>query len=252
MKAVILAGGRGTRLSEETLLKPKPLVEAAGKPLLWHIMSNYALYGITEFIVLVGYKGNLIKEYFHNFWMNQTDITFDLSSPDRMILKSSGLTWKVTVLDSGMDTQTAGRLNYLRGFVGEKFLLTYGDGVSDVNISDLISSHDASQASVTLTAVQPPARFGALSLKNNQIIGFQEKPAGDGLWINGGHMVVDSKILETTHELNSSFEFDVLPKLAEAGQLNAYFHTGNFIAVDTIRDLGRLEELIHSKAFRWI
>ena len=252
MKAVILAGGRGTRLSEETLIKPKPLVEASGKPLLWHIMSNFSNYGISEFIVLVGYKGNLIKEYFHNFWMNQSDITFDLSTPDKEILRSSKNNWKVTVLDTGLDTQTGGRLKYLTDMVGDEFLLTYGDGVSDVDINELIACHKSGGSSVTLTAVQPPARFGALSLDKNIVVGFQEKPTGDGVWINGGYMVVNSNVLREISGPSISFESDVLPNLAREKRLNAYFHTGQFVAVDTIRDLVKLEELIAMKVFKWI
>lgn len=252
MKAVILAGGRGTRLSEETLIKPKPLVEASGKPLLWHIMSNFSNFGINDFVVLVGYKGNLIKEYFHNFWMNQSDITFDLSTPEKEILKTSNLNWKVTVLDTGLDTQTGGRLRHLDDIVGDEFLLTYGDGVSDVNIDELISSHKSSGSSVTLTAVQPPARFGALTLEKNRVVGFQEKPTGDGVWINGGYMVVKREVLQEISGPDISFESDVLPKLAKENRLNAYFHEGQFIAVDTIRDLVKLEELIDLKVFKWI
>jgi glucose-1-phosphate cytidylyltransferase len=173
MKAVILAGGRGTRLAEETTLKPKPLVEANGRPLIWHIMQNYSRHGISEFIVLSGYKGQQIREYFANFWLHQADLTFDLSTSNQEILKVRGLPWKVTVLDTGIDTNTGGRIARLKGLLDEDFLLTYGDGVSDIDIEGLLSSHRKSNNVATLTAVQPPARFGALNLSGNQVVSFQ-------------------------------------------------------------------------------
>ena len=169
MKAVILAGGRGTRLLEETQFKPKPLVNACGKPLIWHIMQNFAMYDINEFYVLSGYNGHQIREYFANFWIHQSDITFDLMAPDQQILKNRGLPWKVTVLDTGVDTKTGDRISYLREILKEDFILTYGDGVADVDISRLIASHQSSKNFISLTAVQPPARFGALELSNDQV-----------------------------------------------------------------------------------
>ena len=176
MKAVILAGGRGTRLTEETILKPKPLVEANGKPLIWHIMNNYSRYGISEFIILSGYKGQQIREYFANFWLHQADLTFDLSTSNQEIHKVRGLPWKVTVLDTGDDTNTGGRIARLKGSLDEDFLLTYGDGVSDIDISSLLKKHKEFDNYVTLTAVQPPARFGALNLNGDSVVGFEEKP----------------------------------------------------------------------------
>ena len=173
MKAVILAGGRGTRLTEETTLKPKPLVEANGQPLIWHIMQNYSRHGITDFIILSGYKGQQIREYFANFWLHQADLTFDLSTPNQEIHKVRGLPWKVTVLDTGTDTNTGGRIARLKGVVNEDFLLTYGDGISDIDISSLLKKHRENDNYVTLTAVQPPARFGALNLKGDLVIGFE-------------------------------------------------------------------------------
>ena len=252
MKAVILAGGRGTRLAEETQVKPKPLVEAHGKPLIWHIMQNYAHYGISDFIVLVGYKGHQIREYFGNYWLNQADITFDLSTPDREIHKVRSLPWKVTVLDTGIDTSTGGRIAKLKNLIHEEFLLTYGDGVSDVNILELLSAHKSSGNVATLTAVQPPARFGALNLKGTQVSSFLEKPDGDGAWVNGGFFVLSPKVFDYLGGDDSSFEIDTLPEIAKAGELGVHKHTGFWQPVDTIRDLQRLEEAIEKGMLPWV
>jgi glucose-1-phosphate cytidylyltransferase len=252
VKAVILAGGRGTRLSEETLIKPKPLVEAAGQPLIWHIMQNYARFGVTEFIVLAGYKGQQIREYFANFWLHQADVTFDLDTPDRKIHNVRSLPWKVTVLDTGIDTNTGGRIARLKDLLNEDFLLTYGDGVSDVDIIKLMSAHQASGNIATLTAVQPPARFGALSLVGSQVASFEEKPSGEGAWVNGGFLVIKPEIYHLLQGDKSSFEIDALPKLAEQGKLGVYKHSGFWQPVDTIRDLQRLEEAINEGVLPWI
>jgi glucose-1-phosphate cytidylyltransferase len=251
MKAVILAGGRGTRLAEETTLKPKPLVEANGRPLIWHIMQNYSRHGISEFIVLSGYKGQQIREYFANFWLHQADLTFDLSTSNQEILKVRGLPWKVTVLDTGIDTNTGGRIARLKGLLDEDFLLTYGDGVSDIDIEGLLSSHRKSNNVATLTAVQPPARFGALNLSGNQVVSFQEKPEGDGAWVNGGFFALTPKIFDYLGGDNSSLEIDALPKVASDGKLGFYKHSGFWQPVDTIRDLQRLEEAIELGALPW-
>ena len=251
MKAVILAGGRGTRLAEETQFKPKPLVEANGKPLIWHIMQNFSRHGVTDFIILSGYKGQQIREYFANFWLHQADLTFDLATPSQEIHKIRGLPWKVTILDTGVDTNTGGRIARLKGLLVEDFFLTYGDGISDVDIQKLMLSHQSSNNFVTLTAVQPPARFGALNLNANQVIGFQEKPKGDGAWVNGGFFVLTPKIFDYLGGDSSSFEIDALPKVADAGKLGAYKHSGYWQPVDTIRDLQRLEEAIVSGALPW-
>ena len=251
MKAVILAGGRGTRLTEETILKPKPLVEANGKPLIGHIMQNYSRHGITDFIILSGYKGQQIREYFANFWLHQADLTFDLSTPNQEIHKVRGLPWKVTVLDTGTDTNTGGRIARLKDIVDEDFLLTYGDGISDIDISSLVKKHKEHDNYVTLTAVQPPARFGALNLEGDLVIGFEEKPKGDGAWVNGGFFVLTPKIFDYLGGDSSSFEIDALPKVADAGKLGAYKHSGYWQPVDTIRDLQRLEEAIVSGALPW-
>ena len=251
MKAVILAGGRGTRLAEETTLKPKPLVEANGRPLIWHIMQNYSRHGISEFIVLSGYKGQQIREYFANFWLHQADLTFDLSTSNQEILKVRGLPWKVTVLDTGLDTNTGGRIARLKGSLEEDFLLTYGDGVSDIDIEGLLLSHRKSNNVATLTAVQPPARFGALNLSGNQVVSFQEKPEGDGAWVNGGFFALTPKIFDYLGGDNTSLEIDTLPKVASEGKLGFYKHSGFWQPVDTIRDLQRLEEAIELGALPW-
>jgi glucose-1-phosphate cytidylyltransferase len=252
MKAVILAGGRGSRLSEETTLKPKPLVEANGKPLIWHIMQNYSRHGITEFIVLSGYKGQQMREYFANFWLHQADLTFDLSTSNQEIHEVRGLPWKVTVLDTGIDTNTGGRIARLKGMLNEDFLLTYGDGVSDIDISSLLKKHKQLDNYVTLTAVQPPARFGALDLKGDRVVGFEEKPKGDGAWVNGGFFAVTPKIFDYLSTDSTSLEIDVLPKIAKDQKLGAYKHTGFWQPVDTIRDLYRLEEAIAAGALPWV
>lgn len=251
MKAVILAGGRGTRLVEETQLKPKPLVEAAGQPLIWYIMQNFAKYDISEFIILAGYKGQQIREYFSNYWLNQADITFDLSTAVKEIHKVRSLPWKVTVLDTGIDTNTGGRIAKLKNILNEQFLLTYGDGVSDVNIRELIAAHQTSGNLATLTAVQPPARFGALNLNGDQVTSFLEKPDGDGAWVNGGFFVLEPEVFDFLEGDKSSFEVDALPLIAEAGELGVYKHTGFWQPVDTIRDLQRLEEAIAKGKLPW-
>jgi glucose-1-phosphate cytidylyltransferase len=215
-------------------------------------MQNYYLHGVTEFIVLVGYKGHQIREYFNNFWLNQADITFDLASPNHQIISSSKIPWKVTVLDTGLESETGRRLKHLEGSLTDDFLLTYGDGVADVNISELIKFHQNSGNMATLTAVQPPARFGALNLSQNQVLGFEEKPKGEGAWINGGFFVLSPSILSKIPSENCSFEFDVLPKIALEGQLGAYKHTGFWQPVDTLRDLTRLEEEVTSGKLPWI
>jgi glucose-1-phosphate cytidylyltransferase len=252
MKAVILAGGRGTRLSEETILKPKPLVEAGGHPLLWHIMQNYARFGVIEFVILVGYKGHLIREYFADYWLHQSDITFELNTPNLEIHRTREVPWKVTVVETGIDTETAGRLYKARHHLEDTFLLTYGDGVADVNIGLTIEAHVQSGNLVTLTAVQPPARFGALQMSDSlQITSFQEKPTGDGAWINGGYFVVNPKVFTLIGDRDCSFESQILPEVSAMNKLGAYKHDGFWQPVDTVRDLHRLEEAISENFLPW-
>lgn len=252
VKAVILAGGRGTRLSEETNLKPKPLVEALGQPLIWHVMQNYALHGVTEYIVLAGYKGRQLKEYFANYWLHQSDITFDLSAPSREIIEVRSLPWKVTVLDTGVDSNTGTRVKKIEDLISDTFFLTYGDGVADVDVSKLLECHKKNKNLVTLTAVQPPARFGALNLEGTQVVNFQEKPAGDGAWVNGGFFVVEPKIFDYLNGNNPSFEMDILPSIAREKKLGVYKHYGFWQPVDTVRDLQRLEEAINAGELPWL
>jgi len=252
MKAVILSGGRGTRLSEETQSRPKPLVEAGGHPLLWHIMQNYSRFGVTEFIILVGYKGQQIREYFADYWLHQSDITFDLSTPELTIHKIRSLPWKVTVLDTGLETQTGGRLARIKDLISEDFFLTYGDGVGDVDINALHSFHKSRKGIATLTAVQPPARFGALQLSGSAVTGFVEKPIGDGGWVNGGFFCLSPKVFDFLGDESSSFEGDSLPRIARSGNLQAFKHEGFWQPVDTLRDLARLEEAIAEKRLPWI
>ena len=252
MKVVILAGGKGTRLSEETIYKPKPLVEAHGKPLLWHVMKSYSVFGYNEFIILVGYKGNMIREYFSNFWMQQSDITFDLNSPSRKVHASGGTNWKVTVLETGLETQTAGRLLPLKSMLNETFLLTYGDGVGNVNIERLVNQHKNDHNLLTITGVKPPARFGALVLEKNKVVDFAEKNLNDTSYINGGYFVVEPSVLNYVTLPNESFEIDILPKLVATKSIGAYLHDDYWQPVDSLRDLHNLESAMSSGSIPWI
>jgi glucose-1-phosphate cytidylyltransferase len=251
MKAVILAGGKGTRFAEETSFKPKPLIEAASQPLIWHIMQNYSRFGITEFIVLAGYKGHKLREYFASYWLHQKNITFDLSAPNHVVNEPLTLPWKVSVIDTGIETQTGSRIAQLKDLLKEDFLLTYGDGVSDVNIEELVELHNTNNGIVTLTAVQPPARFGALNLDGIKVTNFEEKPNGDGAWVNGGFFVVSPEIFGFLKQDDCSLERDVLPIISSLNKLFAYKHEGYWQPVDTIRDLARLEEAIGKGVLPW-
>ena len=245
LKAVILAGGLGTRLSEETHLKPKPMVEVGGKPILWHILKIYSYHGINEFIVCCGYKGYVIKEYFANYFLHSSDVTFHMDEDNRMEVHSrKSEPWKVTLVDTGENSQTGGRLNRVRNYLGNSsFCFTYGDGLADVNISDLIAFHAKEGREVTLTAVQPPGRYGALHLEGSGVNQFQEKPDGDNAWINGGFFVVEPSVLDRISGDCSSWETDVLPLIAADGELSAYRHSGFWQPMDTLRDRTRLENL---------
>jgi glucose-1-phosphate cytidylyltransferase len=251
MKVVILAGGKGTRLSEETQLRPKPLVEAQGRPLLWHVMQNYYRFGFNEFIILAGYKGHQLREYFANYWLHNSDVTFDLNNQNQKILNRRGLPWKVTICDTGVDTATGGRILRVKELLKEDFLLTYGDGVSDVDISSLIAQHKLNSSLVTLTAVQPPARFGALHLDGCKVLNFVEKPDGEGSWVNGGFFVMNANVFDYIKSDNASFEIDVLPRIALDGKLGAFKHYGYWQPVDTIRDLQRLDESLSIGKLPW-
>ncbi|MGG2197707.1 glucose-1-phosphate cytidylyltransferase [Paenibacillus validus] len=252
MKAVILAGGLGTRISEETSVRPKPMVEVGGKPILWHILKIYSYYGINDFIICLGYKGYLIKEYFANYFLHMSDVTFDMKNNRMEVLQNNSEPWKVTLVDTGEQSMTGGRLKKVKKFIGdETFCFTYGDGLSNVNISDLIHFHKKQATLATLTAVQPPGRFGALDFNENKITSFQEKPKGDGAWINGGYFVLEPEVLDLIPNDMTVWEQDPLEKLSSSGQLSAYRHNGFWQPMDTLRDKIKLEELWSSNQAPW-
>lgn len=253
MKAVILAGGLGTRLSEETTIKPKPMVEIGGKPILWHIMKSYSAYGINDFVICCGYKGYVIKEYFANYFLHTSDVTFDMQNNEMEVHTRNAEPWKVTLVDTGDDTLTGGRLKRVQQYVRdeEMFCFTYGDGVSDVNVGELIEFHKTHGKLATLTAVQPPGRFGALDMNGSSVRGFTEKPQGDGGWINGGFFVLSPKCIDLIDSDKSSWEGEPLSHLAQKGELMAYEHTGFWQPMDTLRDKNHLEDLWQSGKASW-
>jgi glucose-1-phosphate cytidylyltransferase len=254
MKAVILAGGYGTRISEETTVRPKPMVEIGGMPILWHIMKIYSTYGINEFIICCGYKGNMIKEYFANYFTLRSDVTFDIKNNNTKIHHNNVEPWKVTLIDTGEKTMTGGRLKRVKEYIGdEAFCLTYGDGVSDVNISDLIDFHRSENLLATLTAVQPVGKFGVFDLHKNEnkIAHFMEKPEGDGAWINGGFFVLEPEVLNYIDGDLISWERGPLSTLAKEGKLSAFKHEGFWQPMDTLRDKIYLEELWNSGKPPW-
>lgn len=254
MKVVILAGGLGTRLSEETELKPKPMVEIGGKPILWHIMKIYSYYGFNEFVVLTGYKSHVIKEYFINYYNRYSDVTVDMANNTVEVHKTRNEPWKVTMLYTGKDTMTGGRIKKAQDYIGnEPFMLTYGDGVSDVDIDELIKCHNASGKLVTMTAVQLSGRFGALVIKDdNMITSFMEKPKGEESWINGGFFVCQPEVFDYIKDGDKTiFERAPLENLAKDNQLNAYKHRGFWQPMDTLRDKKELTELWESDKAPW-
>ena len=252
MKAVILAGGFGTRISEESFLKPKPMIEIGGKPILWHIMKIFSYHGINDFIICCGYKGYAIKEYFANYFLHMSDITFDMTSNERVVHQNNAEPWRVTLVDTGENTLTGGRLLRIRHHLGnEPFCFTYGDGIADINIKALIELHEAHGKSATVTAIQPPGRYGALNLQADQVKNFQEKPAGDGGWINGGFFVLNPSVIDLIEGDQSSWEGEPLFRLAQQGELMAYQHKGFWQAMDTLRDKNQLEELWKNGKAPW-
>lgn len=253
MKAVILAGGLGTRLSEETHLKPKPMVEVGGKPMLWHILKIYSHFGVSDFIICCGYKGYIIKEYFSNYFLHTSDVTFHMDQDNRIeVHQRKSEPWKVTLVDTGELSQTGGRLLRVREYLDDSsFCFTYGDGVADIDISSLISHHHSEGREATLTAVQPPGRYGALHLEGNSVNQFQEKPDGDNAWINGGFFVLKPSVLDRISSDMTSFESGVLPYLADDGQLSAYKHHGFWQPMDTLRDKTKLEEMWDKNQAPW-
>lgn len=253
MKAVLLAGGLGTRISEETHLKPKPMIEIGGKPILWHIMKIYSHYGINDFIICCGYKGYVIKEYFANYFLHMSDVTFDLSRNNMEVHQRYAEPWKITLVDTGDETLTGGRLKRVGQYLQDEdtFCFTYGDGLSDVNISSLIDFHHQQNTLATLTATYPPGRFGALDFRDNKILNFEEKPKGDGSMINGGFFVLSKKVLDLIAGDDVIWERGPLEGLAAQGQLSAFKHSGFWQPMDTLRDKNYLEELWASGDAPW-
>jgi glucose-1-phosphate cytidylyltransferase len=254
MKVVILAGGHGTRLSEETGVKPKPMVEIGDKPIIWHIMKIYSAAGINDFIICLGYKGYVIKEYFATYSLHVSDVTFDMRNNTTEIHQNGAEPWRITLVDTGKDTMTGGRIKRIKKYIGdETFGLTYGDGVTDLDIRELITFHNEQKTLATLTAVQPPGRFGAFSLKRNQniISTFKEKPQGDGAWINGGFFVLEPKVMDYIDGDITIWEREPMENLAQDGMLSAYKHYGYWQNMDTLRDKNVLENLWESGKAPW-
>jgi glucose-1-phosphate cytidylyltransferase len=253
MKAVILAGGLGTRISEETSTRPKPMIEIGGKPILWHIMKTYSNHGINDFVICCGYKGYVIKEYFANYFLHMSDVTFDMELNKMEVHHRSAEPWKVTLVDTGDETMTGGRIKRISNYVqNEKFFcLTYGDGVSNIDITKLINFHETQNVKATLTATIPPGRFGALKISDNKVHSFQEKPKGDGAVINGGFFVLSPEVIDYITDDRTIWEQDPLQRLAEEGNLAAFHHDGFWQPVDTLRDKIYLEELWQSGNAPW-
>lgn len=253
MKAVILAGGLGTRLAEETSVRPKPMVEIGGRPILWHIMKIYSLHGINDFIVCCGYKGYVIKEFFANYFLHMSDVTFNMSDNKMTVHSSVAEPWSVTLVDTGDDTGTGGRLRRIRKYLkpDETFCMTYGDGVADVDVTASIAFHKEHEKLVTLTSVQPVARFGALGLEGSKIYAFHEKPSGEGGWINGGFFVLEPAALDAITDDVQMFEREPIESLVASGDVHAYQHHGFWQAMDTLRDKQYLEELWQASKAPW-
>ena len=254
MKVLILAGGLGSRLSEETHLKPKPMVEIGGKPILWHIMKIYSTYGFNDFVILCGYKGYIIKEYFANYYRHMSDMTIDMTTNTITHLNNQAEPWKVTLIDTGLNTLTGGRIKRAKDYIGkETFMLTYGDGVGDININELVAFHKKHGRAITMTSVQTEGRFGSLKIdENKKVTSFQEKPKGDGNWINGGFFVCEPRVLDYIQKGdNSIFEREPLEKLAANEELYTYKHHGFWKPMDTLRDKRQLEEMIDSGSAPW-
>ena len=253
MKAVVLAGGLGTRISEETSNRPKPMIEIGGKPLLWHILKTYSHHGINEFVICCGYKGYVIKEYFANYFLHMSDVTFDMRKNTMEVHQRNAEPWKVTLVDTGENTMTGGRVKRIADFVKdeEAFCLTYGDGLSDVNITKLLAFHKTQRVKATLTGSTPPGRFGALDINGSMVTSFMEKPRGDGAMINGGFFVLSPDVLDYITDDSTKWELEPLERLAQEGNLAAYQHHGFWQPMDTLRDKIYLEELWQSGKAPW-
>ena len=255
MKVVLLAGGFGTRISEESDIKPKPMIDIGGKPILWHIMKQYSHYGYNDFVILLGYKSYVIKEYFANYFLHQSDVTIDMKNNNMEIHNNSSEPWKVTLVDTGLHTMTGGRIKRAQKYIGdEPFMLTYGDGVSDINIKELVDFHKSTNSALTMTSVQPEGRFGALDIESDgKVSSFIEKPKGDGHWINAGFFVCESKVFDYITEGDSTiFEQSPLVNLAKDGQINAFKHTGFWKPMDTLRDKMSLNKMFDENEAPWI
>lgn len=251
MKTVILAGGRGSRISEETSIKPKPMVNIGGKPILWHIMKYYSAYGINDFIICCGYLGYVIKEYFANYFLHTSDVTFDLQNNSVEVHHKRAEPWKVTLVDTGLESMTGGRLKRVRKFLDdEDFCFTYGDGLSDVDLDALIKHHKKSECLSTVTAVQPPGRFGALVFEDKKLKGFQEKPEGES-WINGGFFVLNPKVIDYIEGDDTTWEREPMENLVKDGEMTTFFHSGFFQPMDTLREKNYLENLWQEKNAPW-
>jgi len=252
MKAVILAGGLGTRISEESHLKPKPILEIGGKPIIWHIMKIYSAHGIRDFIICLGYKGYMIKEYFANYFLHMCDVTFDMEQNTMKVHEKHVEPWRVTLVDTGENTMTGGRLKRVASYVqDEDFCMTYGDGLSNVDVTKVIAFHQAQKTIATLTAAQPPGRFGAININEQKITSFREKPEGDGGWINGGYFVLSPKVMDYIEGDTTVWERHPMERLAAEGQLAAYIHRGFWQPMDTLRDKVLLEDLWKSGGAPW-
>jgi len=253
MKAVILAGGLGTRITEETTVRPKPMIEIGGKPILWHIMKTYSHYDINDFVICCGYKGYVIKEYFANYFLHMSDVTFDIRNNAMEVHQRNAEPWRVTLVDTGEDTMTGGRLKRVSSYVKDEtaFCLTYGDGVADINIAELIAFHAAHNVKATVTATIPPGRFGALDLSGSRVNSFMEKPKGDGAMINGGYFVLSPDVLDYIADDSTTWEREPIERLAQEGNLAAYQHQGFWQPMDTLRDKVHLEELWQSGKAPW-
>lgn len=253
LKVVILAGGLGTRISEESHLRPKPMIEIGGKPILWHIMKIYSKHGINDFVVCLGYRGYLIKEYFANYFLHMSDVTFDMTSNDMRVHQNSSEPWRVTLVDTGENTLTGGRLKRVADYVRdeEAICFTYGDGVADIDITELVKFHRSQGKLATVTAVQPPGRYGSLDMEGNTVRAFIEKPKGDGGWINGGFFVISPKVIDYISGDMTSWESTPLERIAKEGQLAAFEHRGFWQPMDTLRDRTMLEELWASGRAPW-
>jgi len=255
MKVLILAGGFGTRLSEETDIKPKPMVEVCGKPILWHIMKTYSHYGINEFVILLGYKGYYIKEYFANYFLHQSDVTIDMSNGDIEVHNNSSEPWKVTLLDTGLNAMTGARIKKAKAHIGnEPFMLTYGDGVADIDIQEVLAFHQQHGKLMTMTSTQPEGRFGALNInENDKVATFEEKPKGDGSWVNAGYFVCQPEVLDYIDNGDDViFEQEPLRKLAQDGEIFTYKHKSFWMPMDTLRDKTKLNEMCESGDAPWI